>query len=223
MSNNPLKMIGLNIGSFGGNLGGVFNSRQRYNPAEAGKAMRSIGARAAAMKAANQAGDLNASNIQSMGYSKYGDIAAKGFENYQGEGNLSFNKQTGRTTSWDPNRYGEGRGGRTYVLGEGESLGKAGSDSERSRRRGMIDLNPQEEQNPYAEINRVLGTGIVGAQGGAINQASGIVPEPSSSLVNPFGLGAQGAIGGVFGSLFDRQNSMGSALQKRACKYKNKK
>lgn len=211
MSNNPLKMIGLNIGSFGGNLGGVFNSRQHYNPAEVGKVRRSIGARAAAMKAANQAGDLNASNIQSMGYSKYGDIAAKGFENYQGEGNLSFNKQTGRTTSWDANRYGEGRGGQTYVLGEGEELGKAGSDSERSRRRGMIDLNnQQDEQNQYA-------------QGGAINQASGIVPEPSSSLVNPFGLGAQDAIGGAFGSLFDRQNSMGSALTKRACKYKNKK
>jgi len=208
MSNNPLKMIGLNIGSFGGNLGGVLN-RQRYNPVEGAKAMRRIGVRQAAMKAANQAGDLNASNIQSLGYSKYGDIAAKGFENYQGEGNLSFNKQTGRTTAFDANRYGEGRGGQTYVLGEGEELGKAGSDSERRRRRGMIDLNSQQdEQNQYA---------------GAINQASGIVPEPSSSLVNPFGLGAQGAIGGVFGSLFDRQNSMGSALQKRACKYKNKK
>jgi hypothetical protein len=54
-------------------------------------------------------------------------------------------------------------------------------------------------------------------------QASGSMPEDPSSLVNPFGLGAQNAIGGTFGSLFDRQNSMGSALQKRACKYKNKK
>ena len=78
-------------------------------------------------------------------------------------------------------------------------------------------------------------TGGIGdaAQGGAINQvagrvadqvqAAGSVPEDPSSLINPFGLGAQNAIGGVFGSLFDRQNSMGSALQKRACKYKNKK
>lgn len=54
-------------------------------------------------------------------------------------------------------------------------------------------------------------------------QVTGSMPEASSSLVNPFGLQAQGAIGGTFGSLFDRQNSMGSALQKRACKYKNKK
>jgi hypothetical protein len=49
------------------------------------------------------------------------------------------------------------------------------------------------------------------------------MPEDPSSLINPFGLGAQNAIGGTFGSLFDRQNSMGSALAKRACKYKNKK
>tara|TARA_R100000951_G_scaffold112049_1_gene111841 strand:- start:1207 stop:1698 length:492 start_codon:yes stop_codon:yes gene_type:complete len=54
-------------------------------------------------------------------------------------------------------------------------------------------------------------------------QVAGSMPEASSSLVNPFGLAAQNAIGGTFGSLFDRQNSMGSALQKRACKYKNKK
>tara|TARA_B100001093_G_C26534965_1_gene887673 strand:+ start:294 stop:845 length:552 start_codon:yes stop_codon:yes gene_type:complete len=54
-------------------------------------------------------------------------------------------------------------------------------------------------------------------------QAAGSMPEDPSSLINPFGLGAQNAIGGTFGSLFDRQNSMGSALQKRACKYKNKK
>jgi hypothetical protein len=54
-------------------------------------------------------------------------------------------------------------------------------------------------------------------------QAAGSMPEDPSSLINPFGLGAQNAIGGTFGSLFDRQNSMGSALAKRACKYKNKK
>ena len=51
-------------------------------------------------------------------------------------------------------------------------------------------------------------------------QVAGSMPEPGSSLVNPFGLQAQGVIGGTFGSLFDRQNSMGSALAKRACKYK---
>jgi len=80
-------------------------------------------------------------------------------------------------------------------------------------------------------INQSLGTSIdsVGAIKGATNQvadqvqAAGSMPEDPSSLVNPFGLGAQNAIGGAFGSLFDRQNSMGSALQKRACKYKNKK
>jgi|9_EtaG_2_1085328.scaffolds.fasta_scaffold19659_2 hypothetical protein len=55
------------------------------------------------------------------------------------------------------------------------------------------------------------------------DQVLGSMPNASSSLVNPFGLQAQGAIGGTFGSLFDRQNSMGSALAKRACKYKNKK
>ena len=55
------------------------------------------------------------------------------------------------------------------------------------------------------------------------NQVVESMPDASSSLVNPFGLQAQGAIGGTFGSLFDRQNSMGSALAKRACKYKNKK
>lgn len=56
-----------------------------------------------------------------------------------------------------------------------------------------------------------------------VDQVQGSMPDASSSLVNPFGLQAQGAIGGTFGSLFDRQNSMGSALAKRACKYKNKK
>jgi len=172
---------------------------------------RLMKARSGAIDAGIETGLIDSGNIQQLGYSKYGNIAAKGFENYQGEGNLSFNKATGRTTSWDPNRYGEGRGGQNYVVGEGESLGRAGSDSERSRRKGMIDLNEeQNEQNQYT-------------QGGAINQASGIVPEPSSSLVNPFGLQTQQAAGGVFGSLFNRQMSMGSALAKRACKYKNKK
>jgi hypothetical protein len=56
-----------------------------------------------------------------------------------------------------------------------------------------------------------------------VDQVTGSMPDPSSSLVNPFGLETQNAIGGTFGSLFDRQNSMGSALAKRACKYKNKK
>jgi len=56
-----------------------------------------------------------------------------------------------------------------------------------------------------------------------VDQVTGSMPDPSASLTNPFGLGAQNAIGGTFGSLFDRQNSMGSALAKRACKYKNKK
>ena len=56
-----------------------------------------------------------------------------------------------------------------------------------------------------------------------VDQVTGSMPEPASSLINPFGLQAQGGIAGTFGSLFDRQNSMGSALAKRACKYKNKK
>jgi len=56
-----------------------------------------------------------------------------------------------------------------------------------------------------------------------VDQVLGSMPNESSSLVNPFGLNVQNAIGGAFGSLFDRQKSMGSALAKRACKYKNKK
>ena len=142
--------------------------------------------------------NLNASNIQDFGYSKYGDIAAKGFENYQGDDNLYYSKNTGRTTSRDINDSGYSVSS-TYVLGEGEKLEEADSDSERRRRRGMVDLNPQ------------------------VDQIAGSMPDPSASLTNPFGLGAQNAIGGTFGSLFDRQNSMGSALTKRACKYKNKK
>ena len=199
MSNNPLKMImplgSLNMGSFGGNLGGGVDASvlDGLRSADFSKGMRTFGAKQAAMKAAAQAGDLNASNIQSLGFSKYGDIAAKGFENYEGDDNLLYDKTSGRTSE----NYGTQR---RYVLGEGEELGKAGSDSERRRRRGMIDLNePQVSDN----INSM--------------------PEPTSSLVNPFGLQAQRAIGGTFGSLFSRQNSMGSALAKRACKYKNKK
>jgi hypothetical protein len=157
------------------------------------KGLRALGAKQAAMKAAAQAGDLNASNIQSLGFSKYGDIAAKGFENYEGDGNLLYDKTSGRTSE----NYGTQR---RYVLGEGEELGKAGSDSERRRRRGMIDLNESQ-----------------------VDDTINSMPEPTSSLINPFGLQVQGAIGGTFGSLFDRQNSMGSALAKRACKYKNKK
>ena len=197
MSNSPFKII-MPLGVFGGNLGGNINTSalDGLNSADFSKGMRRFGVKAAALEAANQAGDLNASNIQSLGYSKYGDIAAKGFENYQGDDNLYYNKTTGRTTSRDPNNPNSS----TYVLGEGEELGKAGSDSERRRRRGMIDLNESQVDDPINSI-----------------------PEPTSSLFNPFGLQAQVAIGGTFGSLFSRQNSMGSALAKRACKYKNKK
>ncbi len=149
----------------------------------------------AALQSGIGAGQVDASNIQDFGYSKYGDIAAKGFENYQGDDNLYYSERTGRTTSRDVNNPNS----RTYVLGEGQKLEEAGSDSERMRRRGMVDLNAQ------------------------VDQVAGSMPDPSSSLVNPFGLETQNAIGGTFGSLFDRQNSMGSALTKRACKYKNKK
>ena len=67
--------------------------------------------------------------------------------------------------------------------------------------------------------NSIQQQGAISASGGS---ADNFIPEPSSSLVNPFGLQAQGAIGGMFGSVFNRQNVMGSALAKRACKYKNK-
>lgn len=68
-----------------------------------------------------------------------------------------------------------------------------------------------------------INSSINNATNQVVDQVTGSMPDPSSSLTNPFGLGAQNAIGGTFGSLFDRQNSMGSALTKRACKYKNKK
>ena len=67
--------------------------------------------------------------------------------------------------------------------------------------------------------NSIQQQGAISALGGS---ADNFIPDPSSSLVNPFGLQAQGAIGGMFGSVFNRQNMMGSALAKRACKYKNK-
>lgn len=83
--------------------------------------------------------------------------------------------------------------------------------------------SPQQQQPNNAA--GVVDNSIGGATDQVVDQAqaAGSMPEPGSSLVNPFGLQAQGAIGGTFGSLFDRQNSMGSALAKRACKYKNKK
>ncbi len=68
-----------------------------------------------------------------------------------------------------------------------------------------------------------INSSINNATNQVVDQVAGSMPDPSASLTNPFGLGAQNAIGGTFGSLFNRQNSMGSALAKRACKYKNKK
>ena len=72
-------------------------------------------------------------------------------------------------------------------------------------------------------INSSINSSINNVANQVVDQVTGSMPNPSASLTNPFGLGAQNAIGGTFGSLFDRQNSMGSALAKRACKYKNKK
>ena len=155
-------------------------------PLVSSKTMQDVRRKAAIQKAALQsginAGQVDASNIQDFGYSKYGDIAAKGFENYEGNDNLYYTKRTGRTTSRDVNNPNS----RTYVLGEGEKLEDAGSDSERIRRRGMIDLNTQEELTN--------------------------VPPSFSSLSNIFNPQSQSAIGSVFGSLFDRQNSVNAPM-----------
>ena len=88
--------------------------------------------------------------------------------------------------------------------------------------------NPQQQQSINPEVSQEATSANVGqVMAGAMevdkNQTANSIPDAPSSLVNPFGIQAQSAIGGTFGSLFDRQNSMGSALQKRACKYKNKK
>jgi hypothetical protein len=188
MSKSPFYLLGM-TGGMMNLLGPTISTSQMADIKRKGAIQR------ASLQSGISAGQVDASNIQDFGYSKYGDIAAKGFENYQGDDNLYYSKRTGRTTSRDLNNPNSS----TYVLGEGEELGKADSDSERRRRRGMVDLNAQ------------------------VNQVVGSMPDASSSLVNPFGLETQNAIGGTFGSLFDRQNSMGSALAKRACKYKNKK
>ena len=175
MSKSPFYLPGM-TGAIG-NIGA---------PLVSSKTMQDIRRKGAIQKAALQsgisAGQVDASNIQDFGYSKYGDIAAKGFKNYEGDDNLYYSKRTGRTTSRDVNNPNS----RTYVLGEGEKLEKAGSDSERMRRRGMIDLNPQEELTN--------------------------VPPSFSSLNNIFNPQAQAAIGGVFGSLFDRQNSVNAPM-----------
>ncbi len=193
MSKSPFYLTGMTGGSMNLNLLGP-----TVNTYQVSDIKRKAAIRKAAIQSGIGAGQIDASNIQDFGYSKYGDIAAKGFENYQGDDNLYYSKNTGRTTSRDINDSGYSVSS-TYVLGEGEKLEEADSDSERRRRRGMVDLNPQ------------------------VDQIAGSMPDPSASLTNPFGLGAQNAIGGTFGSLFDRQNSMGSALTKRACEYKNKK
>jgi hypothetical protein len=175
MSKSPFYLPGM-TGAIG-NISG---------PLVSSKTMQDIRRKGAIQKAALQsglsAGQVDASNIQDFGYSKYGDIAAKGFENYQGDDNLYYSKRTGRTTARDDDMPG----GNKYVLGEGEKLEDASSDSEIMRRRGMIDLNPQEELTN--------------------------VPPSFSSLNNIFNPQAQAAIGGVFGSLFDRQNSVNAPM-----------
>jgi hypothetical protein len=93
---------------------------------------------------------------------------------------------------------------------------------------GASPYNPQQQQPINPEVSQEATSANVGqVMAGAMevdkNQTANSIPDAPSSLVNPFGIQAQSAIGGTFGSLFDRQNSMGSALQKRACKYKNKK
>ena len=175
MSKSPLYLPGMT-----GAIGNI------SAPLVSSKTMQDIRRKGAIQKAALEsgisAGQVDASNIQDFGYSKYGDIAAKGFENYQGSDNLYYSKNTGRTTARDTSMPG----GNKYVLGEGEILGEAGSASEEIRRRGIVDLNPQEELTN--------------------------VPPSFSSLSNIFNPQSQLAIGGVFGSLFDRQNSVNAPM-----------
>ena len=174
MSNSPFYLPGMTAGVMGSLTGPLLS------PEAISKIRRQSTIQRAALQSAINAGQVDSSNIQNFGYSKYGDIAAKGFEKAQGD--VRYDKTLDRSYA---NVSAENPLG-DMVVAEGQVLGKASSDSERIRRRNMINLNEREEVTN--------------------------VPPAYSSLNNIFNPQAQTAIGGMFGSLFARQNAVNAPM-----------
>lgn len=184
--------------------------------------MKSFQTKAASMKGLLQAGQLNANNLADYGYARYGDITAEGYQGLGGEENAMILK-SGRVVG---NNISGGEYNKRGDVGMSFTPEKSQQqkDFEETARKAAqaVRLSQGAEMMKNERLENKASQERQGAYENNLNVASSM-PEPTSSLVNPFGLQAQGAIGGTFGSLFSRQNSMGSALAKRACKYKNKK
>ena len=134
----------------------------------------------------------------------------------------------------DASEFGRAEaGGKDLVAqarGENSINYEAGSYAERSRRAQAdrfgnrqraftIEGQAAGEQRAADKRQRMMAGDFSGNALVGMNQAAREYMTGTGQFSQP----AQTAMGNIYGSLFARQGSMGSALAKRACKYKNKK
>jgi hypothetical protein len=234
MSNSPFKIVGGIIGPLAGgggvidtggiNTGGAINTNPNAidNRASAVVTETSVNPYGVGLSKPQLARDAVAGGMQALSLQdREGMLDALGVK---------------KATSGfiDASEFGRAEaGGKDLVAqarGENSINYEAGSYAERSRRAQArlfgnrsrafsLEGQAANEQRAADKRQRMLagdfsGNALVGMTQGTRDYMTG---------TGQFSQPAQTAMGNIYGSLFARQGSIGSALAKRACKYKNKK